>query len=278
MVAMVVQPNEFNAFDQRHLQYALEAEGMRVIRVTLKEIMENGKLEDNNKLFVSVAGESLEVAIAYLRAGYDPSDYPSQTEWDARLLVEKSATISCPDCATQLIGTKKVQQVFSVDGVIEKYLSADEASQVKSTFAVLHSLDRADYQSDDDIEKIVHQVCSKHDDYVLKPQREGGAHNFYGTDIVRVLSQATTEERQQYIVQSKINSPALPVCAIGQEEQPARLDGTVELGFYGVQVAKGDRVFYNAVPGYLMRTKAAYAREAGVAAGFGILDVPMLIE
>lgn len=42
------------------------------------------------------------------RAGYSPDDYPSPAEWDARLLIEQSRAIKCPNIAYHLTGTKKV--------------------------------------------------------------------------------------------------------------------------------------------------------------------------
>lgn len=42
------------------------------------------------------------------RAGYAPEDYPSQVEWEARLLIEQSRAIKCPNIAYHLVGTKKV--------------------------------------------------------------------------------------------------------------------------------------------------------------------------
>ncbi|MFS7896568.1 putative acid--amino-acid ligase (peptide synthase) [Helianthus anomalus] len=36
------------------------------------------------------------VAVIYFRAGYAPTDYPSDSEWKARLLIEESSAIKCP--------------------------------------------------------------------------------------------------------------------------------------------------------------------------------------
>lgn len=51
------------------------------------------------------------MAIVYFRAGYTPTDYPSETEWAARLLVERCDAFKCPTVAYQLAGAKKIQQV-----------------------------------------------------------------------------------------------------------------------------------------------------------------------
>ncbi len=40
------------------------------------------------------------------RAGYTPTDYPSELEWQARALVERSAAAKCPTAAYQLAGER----------------------------------------------------------------------------------------------------------------------------------------------------------------------------
>ena len=49
-----------------------------------------------------------------------------------------------------------------------------------------------------------------------------------------------------------------------------------ELGIYGTLVRRGQQVLHNAEAGHLVRTKAASSNEGGVAAGFAVLDSPML--
>ena len=43
-----------------------------------------------------------------LRCGYHPDQYPSQREWDARLMMERSRAIKSPSIHYHLAGTKKV--------------------------------------------------------------------------------------------------------------------------------------------------------------------------
>ena len=42
-------------------------------------------------------------------------------EWSARLTLELYRCIKCPTVAHQLMGTKKIQQVLSDPGVLERY-------------------------------------------------------------------------------------------------------------------------------------------------------------
>lgn len=63
--------------------------------------------------------------------------------WEARLLLERSRAVKCPDIATQLAGTKKVQQELSRPGTLERLLPghAEAVTRIRATFAGLYSLD-----------------------------------------------------------------------------------------------------------------------------------------
>lgn len=63
--------------------------------------------------------------------------------WEARLLLERSRAVKCPDIATQLAGTKKVQQELSRQGTLEKLLPGhpEAIARIRATFAGLYSLD-----------------------------------------------------------------------------------------------------------------------------------------
>ncbi|KAL0815317.1 hypothetical protein Bca101_071761 [Brassica carinata] len=47
--------------------------------------------------------------------------FPSESEWNARLLIEQSSAVKCPSIAYQLAGTKKIQQELAKPGVLESY-------------------------------------------------------------------------------------------------------------------------------------------------------------
>jgi len=63
------------------LQYAIwERQKVRTVRRTLAQIAKQGSLDSSGNLFID--GE--QIAVCYYRAGYAPTDYPSEAEWDAR--------------------------------------------------------------------------------------------------------------------------------------------------------------------------------------------------
>lgn len=83
-----------------------------------------------------------EVTVVYFRAGYEPGHYPTQNEWDARYLIEKSAAIKCPSIHYHLAGTKKVQQALAKPGILKRFLTDDvKIKAITDTFTGLYSMD-----------------------------------------------------------------------------------------------------------------------------------------
>lgn len=125
-----------------------------------------------------------EVSVVYFRAGYEPSHYPSQLEWDARWLIERSAAIKCPSIQYHLAGTKKVQQALAKPGVLARFVS--DPAQVKAISEIFTGL----FSLDDSPEghRAIEMAMKDPERYVLKPQREGGGNNVYGADIPDALN------------------------------------------------------------------------------------------
>jgi hypothetical protein len=86
--------------------------------------------------------DEMEVAVVYMRSCYKPSDYKTDDDWNARLMMESSKAIVCPTAAYQLAGTKKVQQMLVKPGAVERFIK-DEAAvrRIRSTFVEQFSLD-----------------------------------------------------------------------------------------------------------------------------------------
>jgi len=288
-VLMIVQPGERNINDQKLLEVALwEGFGIPLHRATLLEIAGEGHFDlqrrQNLLLKVPVLSEAeeeagqegeIEVTVAYFRAGYDPSDYPSEGEWKGREIIEMSAAIKCPCISYHLAGTKKVQEALCRPGELERFLEkpADVAA-IRDCFMGLYGLERGLAGA----EAAVKAARARPEDYVLKPQREGGGHNLYGEELVEALDRLTPEERAAYILMEKIRPPPFDSHFVrdGQVLQGAAV---FELGVYGVFLGDGEcrRVLLNESVGHLLRTKLATSQEGGVAAGFAVLSSPLLV-
>ncbi|ORE06103.1 glutathione synthetase [Rhizopus microsporus var. microsporus] len=238
-IVMVVQPGERNAFDQRWIEYILqEKHGISLMRLTLEDIYSRATLSPKNKGLVI---DDYEVAVTYFRAGYGPEDYPTQ-------------------------------KILSTPGCLERYVTKETADDMRTSFAGLYPLD-------DSPEGIAayEMALKRYDDLVMKPQREGGGNNIYGQDIRETLKKLTSKERSAYILMDLIRSPSLENLMIREGEV---IDGEVisELGIYGIYLHDGQQEIVNYPGGHLLRTKAITTKEGGVAAGFAVIDSPLLVE
>uniref|UniRef100_A0AAA9TGU7 Glutathione synthetase n=3 Tax=Bos TaxID=9903 RepID=A0AAA9TGU7_BOVIN len=243
------------------------AKNIHVIRRRFEDVSEKGSLDQDRRLFM----DGQEIAVVYFRDGYMPGHYSLQN-WEARLLLERSCAVKCPDIATQLAGTKKVQQELSRVGVLESFLPGqpEAVARLRATFAGLYSLDLGE-EGDQAITKAIAAPSC----FVLKPQREGGGNNLYGEEMVQALERLKdSEERASYILMEKIEPEPFRNCLL-RPGSPARVIQCIsELGIFGVYVREGKTLVMNKHVGHLLRTKAIEHADGGVAAGVAVLDNP----
>ncbi|KAJ1417091.1 Pre-ATP-grasp domain superfamily [Sesbania bispinosa] len=261
-IMIVVQAEERNMYDQHFLSELYNTHHIAIVRKTLAEIDEEGEILPDGTL--SVDGQA--IAVVYFRAGYTPVDYPSESEWRARLLMEQSSAIKCPSISYHLVGTKKIQQELAKPGVIERFLEKkDDIAKLRECFAGLWSLDDSD---------IVRKAIESPELFVMKPQREGGGNNIYG-DAVREtllkLQKAGSEEDAAYILMQRI-FPTVSAPVLMRNGCWHKDHAISELGIFGTYLRNKDGVIMNNQSGYLMRTKISSSDEGGVAAGFAVLD------
>jgi glutathione synthase len=167
-------------------QQLWSAHGVRAEFATLREISEEGRLADNDKkLMIKRSGTEYEVSVAYYRAGYTPDDYHSEVEWEARSMIEYSASIKCPNVGYHLTGTKAIQAALCKPGVLERYLEPIECEQLRKCFAQQFSL--SDIETKEAANKAMEQAMEDGSGWVLKPQREGGGNNYYGEKLSAFL-------------------------------------------------------------------------------------------
>lgn len=274
VVLFVVEENEKNVVDQYALEYRLlQRHGISVLRRTLGQIHHRSELTAEQHLMV----DNIEIGLVYFRSAYDPKQYPTDAEWAARELIERSCAVKCPTLLTQLAGTKKVQQLWYVNGgeVLKRFgLSETEIKSLFDVFAV-----QADPSSD---EQCFTKAVADPEGWVLKPQREGGGHNIYGEELRTTLTTATKDELSQYVLMERMRpvpAPALVLdcraTTVAGLAVPALVEEAIsELGIYSYYIPHLNK---NEVCGHLLRTKEKNVREGGVNAGFAVLDTVILI-
>lgn len=275
VVLFVVEEVSYNICDQRFHEFEISETrpDIMIFRKTLNEIYEETELNDKKQLIL----DGHPVAVVYYRSGYEPAQYPSSREWDARLRVERSTAIKCPSIHYQLAGTKKVQQALAAAGALERFMGSSAATtRVRDIFTGLYSLD-----FDENGERAVEMAIADAERFVLKPQREGGGNNLYGEEVRdALLRMRHSRERAAYILMERILPPLVSgyVVRPGAPVPPQVVDLVSELGIFGVIIGTKDKIISNRQVGHMLRTKLADADEGGVAAGLGALDSPYLID
>jgi len=117
--------------------------------------------------------------------------------------------------------------------------------------------------------------------FVLKPQREGGCNNLYGTDIKNFLQSVRYKKsRVAWILMNRIYPPIHKnyIVKPGQGIDLERKELISELGIFGVIIGDDKNIIVNKQAGHMLRTKLAVDNEGGVATGLGACDSPFLID
>ncbi|CAG9858071.1 unnamed protein product [Phyllotreta striolata] len=274
-ILIVIEDVSYNICDQRFHQFQLREmnPNVKVLRKTLTQIGNEAVL--NPKKELTINGDV--VSVVYFRSGYEPVQYHGQNEWDARLLIERSKAIKCPNINYHLAGCKKVQQELAKEGVIENYITDEEqAKLIRDAYVGIYGLDL-----DEEGDRAVELALKQPEKYVLKPQREGGGNNIYGTEIKSaLLEMKDSQERTAWILMERIFPPISKGYMVRPDQPvpPAIMEMVSEFGIFGVIIGDSERIMNNEQVGHMLRTKVATANEGGVAAGLGALDSPYLID
>lgn len=144
VILFIVENQTYNICDQRFHEFKIREmnSNVKVIRRNLTQMADRASLDEQKSLFV----DGKEISVVYFRAGYEPGHYPTQREWDARLMIERSKAIKCPSIYYHLAGTKKVQQALARPGVLELFLyEPQKRDRIKEIFTGLYSLDMDEY-------------------------------------------------------------------------------------------------------------------------------------
>ncbi|KAI0647110.1 glutathione synthase [Trametes meyenii] len=295
-ILFVVQDSERNVFDQRWLEYELlEKYSIRIVRQTFEELAVSAEVVPTSRtLRVKLPGllpsgaESVEISTVYFRSAYTPNDFPTPAHYETRYLLEKSIATKCPSIQLQLAGGKKVQEVLTTPGVLERYLNESNSTAGQTDAPLIEDVSlRASWMGmwglDENGEEGVQKARRDHQNLVLKPQREGGGNNVYKDDIPAFLDALPQEEREAWIAMELIKTPEglgnYLVRAGGGTAGAVKADVVSELGIFGWALfGDTDGTIEEKEVGWLLRTKGKESNEGGIAAGFSVLDSVVLVD
>jgi len=241
-----------------------------------------------------------EVSVVFFHTTYSPDHFIMNKDWIMKMVIEKSRAVKVPSVLGQLAGTKKIQQAMTERPALRHFVKqsqkgrdcdVDDIVDQLLSFS-LKQVDTADATGDS--LAMIHDALEAPQNYVLKPQREGGGNNFFGEELKDRLKHKLRNEHKitscDTLVE-KIKSQPLYTTA-GLLEK----DGTIfgestnprvvsEFGVFTSYFTQGsdcrdgftEGVRNNAsnhVGGVFCRTKLAKDNEGGVCAGHGFLDTP----
>ncbi|KAL5021661.1 hypothetical protein ScPMuIL_000816 [Solemya velum] len=264
---------ERNKMDQKWLEVRMHElnPNVPVLWRKFENIIDSPELMGDKNLIV----DGCEVAVVYFRVGYVPSQYLTEQHWEARLKIERSRAIKCPSIQYHLAGAKKIQQELSLPGQLERFFSDKKTiARIRQTFVNQYSLDEGP-EGDRAVDMAIHEPKN----YVLKPQREGGGHNYFGEEMKTFLEKNRhSDDRAGYILMERI-FPWPQKNHLMKYGESTKLKNVVnEIGVYGVYLGSETEEIENKLVGHLMRTKEFGADEGGICAGVSLLDTPLLIE
>lgn len=301
IILFIVQKDETNTIDQRLLEFKLwDSHQTPVVRLSLQDIPTATTFHsETGALILNSSGQ--EISLVYFRAGYAPTDYILNYDdndtvhdnddicWEGRHILEKSRATKCPNLGYHLCGTKKMQQCLARPGVLELFLtSKTKVDNIRAAFAGLYSLAEVDMEQNDyeAISRILKH--GKEDEYVLKPQREGGGYNYYGQQLANKLRDNITlndngdidtisADLAEFILMERIFPPHQNAILLRSGKIEGSGESISELGCFGciLSTCQGE-IVHNKYSGFLLRTKFVGVNEGGVASGFATLSSPYL--
>ncbi|CAK0891033.1 unnamed protein product [Prorocentrum cordatum] len=262
--------------DQRHIERALEGLGVPCTRAFL-----GAHVELRGGVDGALVIDGTEISVVYFHCTYRPEHFATEVDWENRRLIELSRAVKAPSLLAHLAGSKRVQQVLADRAVLSRFLPQDEVAQCLAVFA--RQVDPSCAGS----AQAVADALAKPHGWVLKPQREGGGNNLYGSELAAALR--ASEGLEQYVLMEKICTAPAPAWLL-QNGVAHKTDTVAELGIFASYLARGNQlekdserlcdsqqVLMNNVSGAMLRSKHASSEEGGVCAGFGVLDTPFLL-
>lgn len=178
--------------------------------------------------------------------------------------MELSKAIMIPSISMQLINMKRAQVELDKPETLKKYLKKEDIELISSFKTSV-----CDFDNEENYNWAT--GITSFDDYVLKPNKEGGGNNIYGGEILEVLKNIGPKEAKAYVLM-KIIPADVRESVVFDSKSPRLVDTVTEFSQFGSTLTRGDQIIDNRVGGVLVRTKFSTSLEGGISAGQGFLD------
>jgi glutathione synthase len=142
--------------------------------------------------------------------------------------------------------------------------------------------------------EVLNFLRENYNDYIVKPNKEGGSHNYYGEDILNLLQKnlnLNSNDCQNQnlndlinpilldsIIMEKINPPSFNSYIL-KENKLYKKECVSEVSIFGIILSKPEgESLINKSTGFLVRTKGLNDNEGGCLIGISAIDLPALID
>jgi glutathione synthase len=265
-IVVLVVPKEKNALDQFAPATILAQKGIPLFRYSFDE-MEKLLEVDEATGVATILGK--EVALFYFRDGYMPHHYNTQ-RWPVREKIELSSAVKCPDVAQVLVNMKYFQYIINKEETWTRFGFTPEQFQAcRKHYSDIYTF--WDFDSDKQKMKDFIEANGGVKNWVMKPQREGGANNVFGDDISKLMESSSNDELHAYILMKLIDASTRTgiQCTWAHMQARAVID---EMGMFYSVFQEGDKVLQEVEGGTLVRSKVSGTNEGGVAFGFSVIN------
>jgi len=252
------------------------------------------------------------ICLVYWRMFYDPQQISGEDEedlWKLRILFEGSNALKCPTIGAQLAGAKEIQKAFASRKNVERFLPVsyfDNRKEIReASIDIIMECTAKQLDPLHDEELLQKVIDYDKENWVLKPQREGGGHNYFSNDMVnklKLLKETCVAGTSGFVLMELLRPPAhrCTVLDITKDSMKLRsFDADSELGIYcayagirnaeeitSVETPELGPLAKLTIPGLIslqtggnvLRTKPFDRKEGGIYKGFGWLDSTLLVD
>lgn len=262
-VLMVVQHANVNIADERPIEYALWNMNVPCFRVEYRDVLERtwyaNKSDGSSAAHAHTTGRDLiyspfaappshpsytpqphsagnvyEISVIYLRSSLSAAELLPGTPAQTRFHLERASAIKCPSVLGQLAASKKVQLALSRPGVLEKFLSEEEAESLRRRNMRMWGLEKGsegrkaiEAAEDHTVRESTAHISPtgrvKLQNTILKPvSAEGGGHNIFPLPTTSTIRDYYHEHikpvgaQAGYMLMERINPPLVNGALISQ--------------------------------------------------------------
>ena len=140
-------------------------------------------------------------------------------------------------------------------------------------------------ESHSEKKEVLKILKENYNNYIVKPQKEGGSHNYYGEEVLTLLPENLEGEEEinpilnDAIIMEKIKPPTF-TSYILRENKLMKSECISEISSYGIILSQPEErcCIINKSSGFLIRSKLINCNEGGIANGSSAVDLPALID